>query len=93
MAEKESEQGDDDEVNAAGEVRQLVHLEHGVDQKEDQLQTPHHDGANGEVIVVQYIYGHCVAALGFHLSPSQTGFHPIRSLCGRVGNRSWSLST
>jgi len=86
LAEEEGQQGDDDEVHPAGKVRQLVHLENGVDQEEDQLQRAHHDGADGEVIVVQYIYGHCCgafAALSLLLSPFTwpftAHFRPVQS--------------
>lgn len=59
MAKKERQQRDDDEVDTAGKVRQLVHVEHGVDQEEEQLETAHNDRTDGEVIIVQDVNGHC----------------------------------
>lgn len=52
MTEKEGEEGEDDEVGATGEVRQLVQLESGCDREEDELHTDGHDRAHGEVIFV-----------------------------------------
>ena len=58
MTEKESEESEDDEVGATGEVRQLVHLESGRDRKEDQLHTDGHNRAHGEMIFVQNVDRH-----------------------------------
>lgn len=52
MAEKESEKGEDDEVRAAGKIRQLVQLEGRRDREEDDLHADGDDGAHREVVLV-----------------------------------------
>jgi len=58
LTEKESEEGEDDEVGAAGKIRKLIHLEGGRDCKEDQLHSDRHDRAYGKVILVQNVNRH-----------------------------------
>lgn len=58
LTEKESEEGEDNEVGAAGEVRQLVQLEGGGDREEDELHTDRDDRAHRQVILVQDIDRH-----------------------------------
>lgn len=52
LTEKESEEGEDDKVGAAGKVRQFIQLKSGRDREEDQLHANGHDRAHGEVILV-----------------------------------------
>jgi len=58
LTEKESEESEDDEVGAAGKIRQLVHLESSRDREEDELHTDGHDRAYGEMILVQNVDRH-----------------------------------
>jgi len=60
LTEKESEEGEDDEVGAAGKIRKLIHLEGGRDCKEDQLHSDRYDCAYGKVILVQNVNRHTV---------------------------------
>lgn len=63
LTEKESEEGEDDEVGAAGEVRQFVQLKGGRDREENQLHTDRHDRAYGEMILVQNIDRHAATPM------------------------------
>ena len=67
LSEEEGEQREDDEVDATGEVGQLVHLEGGGDREEDELHAHRHDRAHRQVINVQDLDRHglpprCAAA-------------------------------
>lgn len=63
MTEKESEEGEDDEVGAAGEVCQFIQLEGGGDREENELHTDGHDRAHGEMILVQDVDRHNVSSM------------------------------
>jgi len=62
LTEKEGEEGEDDEVGAAGKICQFVHLEGGRDREENELHADGHDRAHGEMILVQNVDRHTVSS-------------------------------
>jgi hypothetical protein len=61
LSAEEGEQGQNHEVDAAGEIRHFVHLEGGGDREEDDLHGHRDDGTDGEVVLVEDVNSHFFA--------------------------------
>lgn len=60
LPEEERQQRDDDEVESAREVGELVELENGCDEEKDELDRQDRDAGDGEVIRVENVHCHCL---------------------------------